>query len=267
MKQILLTGGAGGLGRAAAEYFADRGCRVFSCDLREQREYPGIIPIKTDLRDSKSVEAAREKVEAATGRLDAVISLAGVYMMDSLAEISEDRFDAIMDVNLKGTYLLNKTFLPLLKEGRIIVTTSELAGRKPLPFTGIYAISKTALECYADSLRLELQMLGIRVITVRPGAFRTQLLPESSREMAQFRKNTRLYKENLGRIERIMEGQFGKAKAPETLAKVFWRAAMSKHPRIRYTVNGSFLLRLYSAMPRRLQAFALRLLMKKDSEN
>jgi hypothetical protein len=140
----------------------------------------------------------------------------------------------------------------------------ELAGQKPLPFNGIYAISKTALECYADSLRLELMLLNIPVITVRPGAFNTQLLRASSEEMDKLKESTKLYKNRLGRIARIMTGQFGKAKDPKLLAKVFWRAATSAHPRMRYTVNASAALRLYSAMPRRLQAFALRLLLRGD---
>jgi NAD(P)-dependent dehydrogenase (short-subunit alcohol dehydrogenase family) len=73
MKQILLTGGAGGLGRAVAEHFADRGASVFSCDIKEQKEYDGIVPIWLDLRDALSIDAAREKVEAAVFKLDAVI--------------------------------------------------------------------------------------------------------------------------------------------------------------------------------------------------
>ena len=262
MKRILLTGGAGGLGRAIAEYFALRGVTVYSCDIKDQKKYPGIVPLKLDLRDTASIKAAKEQVELAGG-LDAVIHLAGIYMMDSFAEMQEERLSALMDINFMGVYRVNKAFLPLLNPGgRIIITTSELAWQKPLPFTGVYAVSKTALECYADALRLELQLLGIPVIAVRPGAFKTELLGESSKELNRLKENTKLYIGRLGSLSRIMEGQFGKAEDPETLAKVFWKAAFDKRPKMRYTVNASFLLRLYSAMPRRLQAFALRRLLK-----
>lgn len=259
MRQILLTGGAGGLGRAVAEYFADRGVTVFSCDIKEQKEYKGIVPVKLDLRDTRSIAAARESVEAAALKLDAVIHLAGVYMMDSFAEMAEDRLSAIMDINFMGVYRVNKAFLPLLRGGgRIIITTSELAWKKPLPFTGVYAVSKTALECYADALRLELQLLGVPVVTIRPGAFKTELLGQSSSEMMRLKENTELYRGNLDRTARIMEGQFGTAKEPEILAEVVWKAASSLRPKLRYTVNASFLLKVYSAMPRRIQAFAMR---------
>ncbi len=263
MKQIVLTGGAGGLGRAVAEYFADRGVTVFSCDIKEQEEYERVVPVKLDLRDARSVEAAKEEIAAAALKIDTVIHLAGIYMMDSFAEMPEDRFSAIMDVNLMGVYRINKAFLPLLRGGgRIIITTSELAGQKPLPFTGVYVVSKTALECYADALRLELQLLGIPVISVRPGAFNTQLLCQSSRELERLREGTKLYRGKLDRIARIMEGQLRTAKGPKALAKVFWRAANSPRPKLRYTVNASFLLNLYGALPRRLQAFALRRFLK-----
>lgn len=268
MKQILLTGGAGGLGRAAAVYLADRGCTVFSCDIREQKEYPGIVPVELDLRNPAGIEAALKKVSELTDSLEAIVHMAGVYMMDSFAEMEEDRLSAILDVNLMGVYRVNKAFLPLVikGKGRIIITTSEMAWQKPLPFTGVYSLSKTALECYADSLRLELMLLGVPVITMRPGAFSTELLSESSREMERLRASTRLYKNNLGRIARVMGGRFKKAKEPERLAKVYWQAITSPRPRFRYTVNASLLLRLYGAMPRRLQALALRLLLKDSAD-
>ncbi len=267
MKQVLVTGGAGGLGRAAAECLADAGYRVFSCDIRAQQPYPGVIPIALDLRDTTSIEAARKSVEQMTGRLDAVIHLAGIYMMDSFAEISEERLSAIMDVNFMGVYRINKVFLPLVMAGggRIIITTSELALQKPLPFTGIYALSKTALECYADSLRLELQLLGVRVIAVRPGAFRTALVDEAGRELMRLKDNSRLYAGRLERIARIMNAQTGSAGTPEKLAGVYLRAVKSANPKMRYGVNTSFSLKLYSAMPRRLQAFAMRILLKEKS--
>ena len=71
------------------------------------------------------------------------------------------------DVNVLGAYLINKTFLPLLSaNSRIIITTSELAPIDTLPFTGIYAVTKTALDKYAFSLKMELQLLDIKVSVI-----------------------------------------------------------------------------------------------------
>ena len=91
-------------------------------------------------------------------------------MLDSLIEMSDSDFERIFKINLFGAFYINKTFMPLLKRGgRIIMTTSELAPLDPLPFTGIYAITKSALDKYAYSLRMELQLLGICVSVIRAG--------------------------------------------------------------------------------------------------
>ena len=92
-------------------------------------------------------------------------------MLDSLAEMESESFKKIFDINLCGVFLINKTFLPLLSsDSRIVITTSELAPLDPLPFTGIYAITKSALDKYAYSLRMELQLLGIKVSVLREAA-------------------------------------------------------------------------------------------------
>ncbi len=263
MKQVLVTGGAGGLGRATAEYLAAHGCRVFACDIREGAPQDNIVPVPMDVRDGKSVEEALNKVAARTDKLDAVIHLAGLYMMDSFAEISEERLSRIMDVNLMGVYRVNKAFLPLLVKGggRVVITTSELAGLKPLPFTGIYALTKTALQCYADSLRLELALLGVPVIELRPGAFRTRLTAEPSHELERLQQSTKLYGEGLRRIRPLMDGRIGKAREPEALAKAIYCIVTSPKPRLRYSANASLLLKLFSVLPRGLQVFAIRRLL------
>lgn len=268
MNDVLITGGAGGLGRALATYFADRGWRVFSLDKSGQQYYPGVVPVKADLRDASSVEEAKAKVTAHTDRLNAVIHLAGLYMMDSFAEISEQRLETMIGVNLMGVYRVNKAFLPLLlkAKGRVIIVTSELAGQKPLPFTGVYALTKTALGCYADSLRLELQLLGIKVTEVRPGAFGTGLIDESLRELARLKEGTKLYSGRLDRIEAVMQQQTGTAKKPEKLARLLYKAAASPRPKMRISVNANILLRLYSAAPRGLQAAAMRWLLEQRKQ-
>ncbi len=262
MKQILITGGAGGLGRAAAEYLAERGCRVFACDIAETEPHDGIVPVRVDVRDKLSVAAAFDEIAAQTDRLDAVIHLSGLYMMDSFIEITEERLQHIVDVNLMGVYRVNKAFLPLLMGGgRVIVTTSELAGQKPLPFTGIYALTKTALQCYADSLRLELALLGIPVIELRPGAFRTRLTQEPSFELERMQQSTQLYGAGLRRIKPLMDGRIGKAREPEELAKLIYRIVTVRKPRLHYSLNASLALKLFSAVPRGLQLFAIKRLL------
>lgn len=257
---VLLVGGAGGLGRAAAKFLAERGIRVFSCDIAEQKKTAdNIIPLVTDITNQESITTAYNEVSNMSDGLEAVISIAGIYIMDSFVEIDEDRLKKIIDVNLMGVYRINKTFLPLLnKGGRIIITTSELAGQKPLPFNGIYTMTKTALECYADSLRLELAFLGYKVITVKPGAFDTQMASKTNYQANSLMNKTKLYKMSTKRFVDIINSQTGTAKDPKMLAKVFYKALTKKNPKLTYYKNAEIGLKFYSILPRRLQEFILR---------
>ena len=74
-----------------------------------------------------------------------------------------------------------------------MIVTSELAPLDPLPFTGVYGLSKSALDKYAYSLRMELQLLGIQVSVLRAGAVKTDMLGVSTDHLERFYKNTRLY--------------------------------------------------------------------------
>lgn len=255
MKQVLLTGGGGGIGRAVAQKLAKNGYRVFSADITPAEAEENILPIVMDVRNVESVQAACAAVSAQTERLDAVLHFAGVIAMDSLLEMSESAFLRVFDVNLNGVYRVNHVFFPLLRQpgGRIVITTSELAPLTPLPFNGIYAIAKAALDKYAESLRLEAALLGVDVITVRPGAVKTSLLSTSDAAMRRMVAQTKLYQGIAGRFERIVEMESGTAIPPQRFAALIERAMAAKRPRPVYRINNSALLRLFSALPARVQ--------------
>lgn len=264
MKHMLITGGAGGIGRAASIYFSQKGWKVYSCDIAPQKQTDeNIVPVVMDVRSVESVAAARTIVEADTDRLDTIINLAGIYMMDSLVEIPEEDFLAMFDINVNGAYRVNKEFLPLVKNsGRIIIITSELSGLDPLPFNGIYSITKTTLEAYAHSLRLELALLDVPVITIRPGAVDTNLLNDTLSSMERMCEKTQLYKIGTVKFLNIMNKTFGKSMPPEKLAETIYRAAVASNPRATYTVGAGPGLRLFSALPAKIQAALLKKLLK-----
>ena len=172
MKHVLITGAFGGMGKATTNLFANKGYKVLALDKRvEEATNENIIPISADLTDENSVIKAFEEVKKVTDSLYAIIHFAGIYMLDSLVEMDTKEFEKIFKINVNGAYLVNKTFLPLLKSGsKIVITTSELAVLDPLPFTGIYAVTKGALDKYAYSLRMELQLKDIKVSVLRAGA-------------------------------------------------------------------------------------------------
>lgn len=136
MKYAVVTGAAGGMGKAAVKKLAAEGFRVFALDKKKPEEAEGVIPIETDVTDEKSVLFAAETVRKTTDKIDAVLHFAGIYMLDSFVEMNADEINRIFNVNFFGAVTVNRVFFPFLKSGsKIVVTTSELAPLDPLPFS------------------------------------------------------------------------------------------------------------------------------------
>lgn len=251
------------MGRAACEALVQKGYTVFGLDYQEADPPSGIEWIRCDVRDAASVARAIEQIRQRTDHLDAMIHTAGIYDLDSLVEMDEERFTRILNINLFGVYRINKAGIPLLKTGgRILIITSELAPLDPLPFTGIYAISKAALEKYAYSLRMEVNLLGISVSVIRPGAVNTRLLGDSVRALDRFCDNTRLYPCNAGKFRQIVNSVEARSVSPAVVAKTIGRAIESARPRYVYNINRNILLRLLNVLPARLQTAIIRQILK-----
>ena len=179
-------------------------------------------------------------------------------------QIKNHLFDTICKVNLYGAFYINKTFLPLLTKGsKIIITTSELAPLDPLPFTGLYAVTKSALDKYAFSLRMELQLLNIDVCVLRAGAVQTEMLGVSTSALDRFCENTKLYECNAKRFKQIVERVEARCIPPEKLAEKVTKILQKKRTKFAYAINRNPLLLLLNALPKRLQLFAIRCVLKK----
>ena len=263
MKSVLITGAYGGMGSSTVKLFRDRGYRVFALDHKVGAPEENVIPIQADITSEEAVTDAYKKVAEMTDGLFAIIHFVGIYMLDSLVEIEDEAFRRIFDVNLRGAVLVNKIFLPLLKTGsRILITTSELATLDPLPFTGIYAVTKAALDKYAYSLRMELQLLGIDVSVLRAGAVDTGMLDVSMTALDRFCAKTKLYSCNSKKFKEIVVGVESKSVPASKIAEKSYKIVSKKKPRFAYSVNRNFLLCLLNALPKEIQLFAIRKILK-----
>ena len=263
MKTILITGAAGGMGRASVALFQKSGWRVFALDRVAIEQEENIIPIVADLTDETSVQKAVVTVGELTQKLDAILHFAGVYMLDSLIEMPTEAYDRIFDINVRGVYLVNKHFLSLLDKGsRIVITTSELAPLDPLPFTGIYAITKAALDKYAYSLAMELQLRGIKVSVLRAGAVETGMLGASTTALDRFCGNTKLYSCNAKRFKGIVERVEARCVPPAQIAEKCVRILQKRTPKFAYCINRNPLLLMLNILPKRLQLWIIKQVLK-----
>lgn len=173
----LITGGASGIGEATVRLFVQRGAKVVIADMDEERgralaeELAGkAVFYKVDVSNSAEVEAMFQKVEKEFGVLDVLYNNAAYSMSKTLWDTTEEEWDKVMNVNLKGYFLCAKYALPLLKKsshGAIVCTGSEL-GIVGCVESLAYNSSKGGIIQFAKSLALELAPFGIRVNVVCP---------------------------------------------------------------------------------------------------
>lgn len=263
MKTVLLIGAGGGMGTACAQMFLKDNVNVLGMDRPGIKLPKGVVPLYADLTDADPVTAAFEATKKQTDHIDAIVYMAGIYDADSLVEIDEDRMRRIFEINVFGAYRVIKAFLPLLHIGsRIVLVTSELADLDPLPFTGLYGITKGTLDRFAFSLAMELQLLGISVSVIRPGAVQTPLLDGSVKSIEAFTVRTKRYPGIAAKFLSVTNSVEAKAVPPEQVANKVKKVLTAKRPRFAYSLNRNPLLRLYGILPKRLKLFAIRAVLK-----
>ena len=241
---VFITGGAGGLGGATAKYLAARGWRVFAADVVDAAlarigEEPNITPLHLDVTDAASVEAAARSVAQRVDGLDGVVNFAGILAVGSLIEIAEAALRRVLEVNVMGTFRVNKALFPLVlaRQGRIVNISSETGWQSGMPFNGPYGMSKHAIEAYSDSLRRELRFLGIPVIKIQPGPFKTEMVAGIERHFARAAKESIHFGKLLRTLKGMTLAEQEKAHDPILVAEAVHTALTTRHPAVAYSVK------------------------------
>ena len=267
MKNVLITGGSGGVGKETVKYLSQNGYFVYSLDIKPMNEMKNVKSFICDLRNSEEIKRINDLIDEDIV-FDSIIHFSGIYLMDSLIEIEENDLKKIYEINFFSVFLVNKIFFNHLRKGsKIIITSSEVAPLDPLPFNGLYSLTKCSLEHYAASLRQELNLLDIKVIIIRPGAIDTSLIADSIKEVEKIEKKTYLYKDNANKFKKIVEKNESKKIKPIRIAKLVYKILNKKKPKILYKINLNKKLIFLSILPQRLQLFIIKKLLKKKERN
>lgn len=201
--------------------------------LKELGRLPNAVPVRADVTDQRSVDAALEFVKSRAAALDAVINFAGLVHFSTLVEGDcIPHLEKLLDVNVLGMARVNRAFFELILagHGRIINCSSEAGWMKPQPFSGPYALTKHAVEAYSDSLRRELMYLGVPVIKIQPGNYRTQLTQNILDGFDKTVRETKYYKGLLENMKPLMLSELTRGNDTRRFVRVFMEALESKDP-------------------------------------
>lgn len=181
-KIVLVLGGNSGMGLAAAQAFAAEGAKVHLTGRNQQTidkavtSVPGSAGYQSDIADISSTEDVVAKVEAADGRIDVLYINAGVGGFAPLEGITEDDWDFVHSINLKGCVFALQKAVRIMGEGGSIVVTGSIGAHGPLDGNGTYAAAKAGLAMAMKVFARELLPRKIRLNMVSPGPIDTPLL-------------------------------------------------------------------------------------------
>jgi len=184
-KVALVTGGSAGIGLGIAKRFAEEGARVFITGRRQSELERAVTAIggkatavQGDTSDLADLDHIYATIKDKAGHLDVLAVNAGVYEFATLGEITEEFFDSIFDVNVKGLLFTVQKAMPLLKDGASIVLCASVVASKGLPSNSVYSATKAAVRSFARTWATDLRSRRIRVNAVSPGSIDTPGLSE-----------------------------------------------------------------------------------------
>lgn len=220
-RTVVVTGGAGGIGRAVCAGFAAEGAAVAVVDVGSDAVDEAVAGLRAgydvpvsghviDVRDATAVNALMTQVHGDLGGPHVLVCLAGGSLGTprDLPDITPEHVDLVVDVNVKGTLYCCQAAVPYLVAagGGAIVTTSSIGGRQPSPVTGVpYAAAKAAIVGLTKRLAQEVGGSGVRVNAVAPGLFLTNRLQARFDAMTEAERRTVLDAIALERLPELRE--------------------------------------------------------------
>lgn len=180
-KIAVITGGNSGIGYAAAKQLKLEGVKVVITGRRKEAIEKaalelGVTAITADQSSVADIDSLALKVKQDFGKIDILFINAGIAGLGTIEQASEEQFDSIMNVNLKGAYFTLSRFIPILNDGASVVFLSSNTASMPGPGSSVYSASKTALNSVMRSAALELAPRKIRVNSVSPGPTETEVM-------------------------------------------------------------------------------------------
>ncbi|RYZ63501.1 MAG: SDR family oxidoreductase, partial [Proteobacteria bacterium] len=186
-KIIIVTGGAGGIGRAIASKFASLGAKIVLVDINKEhldqaakeiasQHNTEVRPALCDITREANVKAAIDDAMEHFGRIDVVVNNAGMMTFKLIEDLTIEDWQKVFNVDLFGAFFFTKHAFKNMKPGSSIVNISSIHAVETEPMVAPYAAAKAALVSFTRSAALEAKPKGIRVNAILPGAIDTPML-------------------------------------------------------------------------------------------
>ena len=246
---VLITGASSGIGMATALYMAERGYsivgtsrvkeRLAGLEAEAARQDLPVTGVELDINSEAGLVEKLAAIAEEHGPVNVLVNNAGFGLFGPIQTLTTDELRAQFETNVFAVVRLIRAVLPGMTErrGGTIVNVSSIAGRIGTPFNGAYVSSKFAVEGLSESLRMELQGLGVRVALVEPGLFRTAF-ENNHAVAANIESDDGVpYAARLSDYQQRYEALFRRGKDPVRVAKVIHGIVTSRRPRFRYPVG------------------------------
>ena len=236
-KVILITGASSGIGKACANYLAQKGYKVYGTSRKPSEPIKDYEMLTLDVTDPASVQQAVNTVIAKEGRIDVLLNNAGFGLGGAIENFSEEEMQKEMGVVFFGMARMMKAVLPHMRKEKkgLIINVSSIMGYIALPFQGYYSASKFALEGLSEALRMEVKSFGINIALINPGDFRTGFT--ASRQIINAENSPNPYSEQFRATLAQVEKDENGGSDPILIAKKVEKIINTPKPAFHYLVG------------------------------
>ena len=217
-KIAVITGGNSGIGLATAKRFVSEGANVFIFGRRQNEIDAGVseigknvIGIQGDVSNLADLDRLFDVVKDQKGHLDILFANAGIAQFATLGEISEEHFDKIFRINVKGLLFTVQKALPILEDGGSIILNASIGSSKGVGGSSVYSATKAAVRSFARTWTVDLRDRNIRVNAISPGPIDTPIFSS----ITQNEEQSELFKKNI--VNAVPMKRMG---SPDEVAKV-----------------------------------------------
>jgi NAD(P)-dependent dehydrogenase (short-subunit alcohol dehydrogenase family) len=250
-KTAIVTGTSSGFGLSTSVELARKGftviaamrdCRKSDSLLQEARKHgveSSILVFELDVTDEKSIMAFQTRVLKEFKVIDVLINNAGYAGAGFVEEISMDEYRRQFETNVFGVMAVTKAFLPVMRKQKqgCIINVSSISGKVAFPGMSPYIASKHAIEGWSESLRLEMQPFGVKVVLIEPGSYKTNIWSSGKQVAVKSLASDSPYQEYMQGIERYIENGENSFGDPLDVAKKIAQVAATDTPDFRYPIG------------------------------